>query len=114
MAKSNEYVTTLLRVMVPLGDVSARNMFGGHGLFFEGSMFALVTRKNDLFFRADDINRPDYEKRDLKPFGRMPYFAAPPECADGWRKMKPWAKGAVDAALRARAAKTPKKPRKKR
>jgi len=57
---------------VPLGDVRAKSMFGGYGLFLDGLMFGLVTRDDALFLKADDTNRPAFEGRGLKSFGKMP------------------------------------------
>ncbi len=109
MAQENEFVSQLLQITAPLGDVRAKSMFGGYGLFFDGSMFGLVTRDDELFLKADDTNRPEFEARGLKPFGKMPYFAAPPECSKSWAGMERWARGAVEAARRAKAGKREKK-----
>ena len=108
VAKENEFIRRLLRITTPLGDVRVRPMFGGYGVFLDGAMFALVSRDDRLFLKADHGNRPEFERRGLKPFGRMPYFAAPPECLEGWAGMERWAVGAVEAARRAKAGKREK------
>ena len=105
MAPKNEFVAKLIQITVPLGEVRAKAMFGGYGLFLDGLMFGLVTRDDTLFLKADDTNRPAFEGRSLKPFGKMPYFAAPAECLKGWAEMEPWAEGAVEAARRAAVGK---------
>ena len=109
MVEEKEFVSRLLQITVPLGDVQTKSMFGGYGLFLDGAMFALVTWDNELFLKADDANRPDFEERGLEPFGRMPYFAAPPECLKDWAGMERWARGAVEAAGRAKTGKKKKK-----
>ena len=114
MAKESEFVPQLLRIVAPLGDVRVKSMFGGYGVFLDGSMFALVTRDDELFLKADDANRSGFEERGLKPYGKMPYFAAPPECLTGWAGMEQWARGAVAAARRAKVGKGARKNRKKR
>ena len=91
-----------------MGDVVGKSVFGGYGLFFDGLTFGLVTRNDELFLKADDANRPEFEERGLKPYGKMPYFAAPPECLEDWSGMERWARGAVDAARRASAGKKKK------
>ncbi len=108
MALKNEFISKLIQITVPLGNVRAKSMFGGYGLFLDGLMFGLVTRDDTLFLKADDTNRQAFEDRALKPFGKMPYFAAPAECLKGWAEMEPWAEGAVDAARRAAAGKKKK------
>ena len=76
-----------------MGDVVAKSMFGGYGLFLDGLMFGLVARNDELFLKADDANRPEFEERGLKPYRKMPYFAAPPECLEVWSGMERWARG---------------------
>ena len=43
--------------MAPLGKVTARSMFGGYGIFLDGAMFALISPENELYFKADEVNR---------------------------------------------------------
>ncbi len=44
MAGRSEFVEGLVRRLTPLGEVQSRPMFGGHGLFVDDLMFALITR----------------------------------------------------------------------
>jgi DNA transformation protein len=102
-----------------IGRVSARSMFGGWGLYREGRMFALVA-DDALYLKADDKNRAMFEAEGRGPFvydgkGKpvsMSYFEAPPEALDDPSEMRPWARAAYEAALRAAAPKPRKKPRK--
>ncbi|MDA0239207.1 MAG: TfoX/Sxy family protein [Proteobacteria bacterium] len=105
MAEKSAFIAELVRTLTPLGDVRPRSMFGGHGLFLEGTMFALITRTDELYFRTDDGNRPDYEARALKKFGKMPYHMPPVEALADWPSIENWARGAVDASIRAKSAK---------
>lgn len=105
MAKPSEFVSNVLRVMTPLGDVNAKRMFGGYGLFLEGTMFALISRNEELFLKADDVNRATFEDRGSKTHGKMPYYSAPSETLESWQDMEPWATGAVDASRRAKRKK---------
>ncbi|HJM49560.1 MAG TPA: TfoX/Sxy family protein [Alphaproteobacteria bacterium] len=112
MAKQSEYVVRVLEILTPLGEVRAKPMFGGQGLFLDGTMFALITRADRLYLKADEENRPAFEARGLEGYGKMPYRAAPDEALAGWAEMQPWAEGAVGAALRGAAAKGAKKKKK--
>ncbi len=114
MAKQSEYVTRVLEILTPLGEIRAKPMFGGHGLFLDGPMFALITRADELYLKADAENRPAFEARGLQGYGKMPYRAAPPEALEGWFGMQPWAEGAVAAAGRAQAVKGSRGAKKKR
>jgi DNA transformation protein len=72
-------------------------------------MFALVAW-DTLYFKADDVNRPEYEQAGLEPFtytdqrGRavqMSYYEAPAEGLEDPGLLSAWGKEAFAAALRA-------------
>ncbi len=102
MAGQSEFVMGLLTLLAPLGAVRAKPMFGGYGLFLDDAMFALIPREEELFLKADDINRPAYLERGRHSHGKMPYYAVPPEALGSWQAMQPWATGAAAAAKRAK------------
>jgi DNA transformation protein len=87
-------------------------MFGGHGLYHEGLMFAIVMDQR-LYLKADDVNRPEFEALGLTPFtyamkGKdvaLSYWAAPDAIIDAPEDAVHWAKSAWDAALRGHKAK---------
>jgi len=102
----------LLELLQDFGEVSARRMFGGFGIFRDGLMFGLVA--DEVFYlKVDDQNRPDFEARGLEPFqyekqGKlqtMSYYQAPEEVLDNAEEMICWATGSFNAALRANAGK---------
>ena len=114
-ADQPEIVDLALELFEPLGGVTARRMFGGWGFHHQGMMFALIAA-DTLYLKADAVNRPAFEAVGMPPFhyearGRqivLPYRQAPPEALEDAALMLPWARGAVDAALRA-ATRKPKK-----
>lgn len=95
-----------------LGPVGARRMFGGHGIFLDGLMFALIA-DDTLYLKVDDGNRPAFETRGLGPFVyegkgravRMSYFEAPPDALDEPEVLRAWAGDALAAARRAQTGK---------
>jgi DNA transformation protein len=103
------FVQELLEDWAP---VSTRRMFGGHGIYHEGLMFAIVMDQR-LYLKADDVNRPDFEALGLAPFtytmkGRdvaLSYWAAPDAIFDQPCDAVRWARSAWDAALRGHLAK---------
>ena len=105
----SEFVHFIVESLQPMGPVTAKRMFGGHGLFLHGAMFALIAW-DTLYFKVDDINRPAYEARGLAPFsyvgqqGRpqtMSYYEAPSEGLDDPEILRRWANEAHAAACRA-------------
>jgi DNA transformation protein len=111
------HVLDLLRRGAP---VAARRMFGGHGIYRGGVMFALIAG-DALYFKTDAGNRGEYESAGMAPFsyaraGReavvMSYHAVPPDLLETGDELVEWAERAFAAALRARRAKPPvKRPR---
>jgi DNA transformation protein len=111
------FVQELLEGWAP---VSARRMFGGHGLYHEGLMFAIVMDQR-LYLKADEANRPEFEALGLAPFtyamkGKevaLSYWAAPDAIFDEPSEAVLWARSAWDAALRAHLAKAQARSRAK-
>jgi len=103
----SELVDHVLELLEPFGDVSARRMFGGHGLFRKGVMFALEA-DNVLYFKVDDKTRPEFDNRELTPFEyarngnsvTLSYRMAPEEAMNSSKRMCQWAEDAFDAAVR--------------
>lgn len=67
MPKPNEFVSHLLDLLRPLGDVRARAMFGGWGFYHAEKMFALVAFET-FFVKADEASRTEFESLGLEPF----------------------------------------------
>ncbi len=116
MAGESGFVANVLDLLDGWGGVSARRMFGGHGLYRRGVMFALVA-EDVLYLKADDQNRPVFEAAGMGPFTyeaksrtvALSYYEAPPELFDDGDAMIVWAKRAFAAALRAQKPPTPLK-----
>jgi DNA transformation protein and related proteins len=107
--RDSEFVSYVVESLQPLGPVSPRRMFGGHGIYLHGTMFALIADET-LYFKVDDGNRSAYEAAGLEAFTytdqgrriRMPYHEAPSEGVDDPEVLCAWARAAYAAALRAR------------
>jgi len=110
MARTNSYVEYTLELLEALGPVRARAMFGGWGLYQGGRMFGLID-EDRLYLKTDATTRATFESAGGEPFvydagnGRKPvtmsYWTPPPDAADDAHALLPWARRAVDAALRA-------------
>jgi len=104
----SEFIVHLVDLLRRWAPVSARRMFGGHGLFRGGLMFALVSDET-LYLKTDDGNQPDYEAAGMPPFryrraGKMvalSFHEVPPDLLEASDDLAPWAERAYEAALRA-------------
>jgi DNA transformation protein and related proteins len=100
---------TLKEVFALFGSVSARPMFGGHGLYHDGVMFALVA-DSVLYLKVDERSVDVFQEQGLTPFEyekggktlRMSYYTAPESIFDDPEQAREWAVLAFDAALRAK------------
>jgi DNA transformation protein and related proteins len=107
MANNEEFIAYLLDQLQLVGPVRSRRMFGGHGVFLEGLMFALVI-DDTLYFKADDANRDDFLDEGLEPFSyrrgdkdiALSYYQAPETALDNTDELVAWGNGALAAALR--------------
>lgn len=115
MAKPSPYLAFLLEQFAPLGEIHSRAMFGGHCLYCNGVVFALVADQS-VYLKVDAVNRPSFEALGLAPFRPFPdqevvmqYYPAPAETFESVDGLREWAGGAIAAGARAK-----KKPAKKR
>jgi len=67
----------LVADLAPLGELTARKMFGGFGVFCDGVMFAIVDSQGDCFLRADQATSEEFVAAGSKRHGRMPYWQIP-------------------------------------
>ena len=56
MTVSNDFLKYILDQLSAWGEVTARRMFGGAGLFRNGKMFGLVS-DNSAYLKVDETNR---------------------------------------------------------
>lgn len=112
MTAESSFVTFVRELFLPMGHISARRMFSGHGLFYEGLMFGLVFQEQ-LYLKVDAQSRPQFEQAGLQPFTydrrgtvvALSYHRAPDSLFDEPEQARRWGSLALDAALRAQAAK---------
>ena len=84
MKTSEEFAAYSAELLSTVGRIVVRRMFGGYGLYCDGTMFALIA-DDVLYLKADEGNRSEFERAGATPFvyeakGRrtvMSYFSAP-------------------------------------
>ena len=107
-----DFIAWVIELAQPTARIVARAMFGGHGLYADGIIFAIVV-DDTLFLKADDVNRSEFAALGLEPFvytGRsgertaMSYHRAPDDALENPDAMATWLRSAMGASLRAAAA----------
>ena len=106
-----DHVTELL---TPLGHVSARRMFGGHGLYCDG-VFVGIVHDDTLYLKADAESRAEFERAACEIFSykrkgkvaTLNFYRAPGDAMDAPQRMLPWGRRALEAALPAQSRKRP-------
>jgi DNA transformation protein len=105
-SKQPKLVADLDAKLAPLGHFRARPMFGGYGLYLDGTIFGLIAW-DKVWLRVDDRSRPAFENAGMEPFTysrsskavTLTYFRCPdPVLADAG-KLRKWAKEARRASL---------------
>jgi len=112
MPQSDPLVDHCLVLLAPMGEARARRMFGGYGLTLDGLFLAIIAF-NRLYLKANDETRTQFADAGCEPFvyqakGKpmtMSYWTVPPQALESPELMRPWARLALQAALRAQAAK---------
>ncbi len=87
-----EFADELVEGFGDLGDVSWRKMFGGVGVFVDGSMFALIDSDAQLHLKVDDTNRESFESAGAEKHGRTPYYAVPAAVLEDETTLLEWAR----------------------
>ncbi|OKH89192.1 hypothetical protein LF95_03900 [Thalassospira sp. TSL5-1] len=105
----------LTDLFAPMGHITARRMFGGWGIYCDGTVFGLVAQ-DVLFLKADDACRDVFEARDLDmfyPYGPdgicISYYEIPGDWLEGEDDILPYSRIALEAGLRASRNKKTKK-----
>ena len=114
---SEALIEHLRDLFEPLGPISARAMFGGHGVYFDGMIIGVII--DEVFYlKTDAETRGRFEAAGCRPCvyvmrGKplpMSYWSLPEEAMDSPQAMRPWALLAIEAARRKPAA----RPRRRR
>ncbi len=109
---SDDFVDYVMELLGPFGTAGARRMFGGHGIYLDGLMFALVSG-DALFLKADEMSRIEFEQAGCEIFSyarkgkraTIGFYRAPEDAMESPELMLPWARSAYAAALRTNAKK---------
>lgn len=113
---ADPFTELCIEMLSPLGPVRVRRMFGGQGFYVDGLFMALIADAQ-FYLKADDTTRERFVAAGCQPFAFqtkhgervvMGYFQPPEEALESPPLMLPWARLALEAALRAANAKVKK------
>ena len=106
MAVSDEFIDYIIDQLAGWGEVTARRMFGGAGLYCDGRMFGLVA-DDVAYLKVDDSNRKDFVKAEASPFNPYPdkvktyvmsYYEIPADVLENPTVLAEWAQRSLDIA----------------
>ena len=106
-ARDRAFAEEVRELLAPLGEVTVRAMFGGHGVFHDRAMFALLADAT-LYLKVDDSNRARFEAAGCQQFApyadrpgggmTMPYFEVPAELLEDAAALHEWARASIAIA----------------
>ena len=119
MAFSKEFSDFIVEQLEPIGPVQVKRMFGGAGLYLDGTIFAILA-DDVLYFKVNEANEADFIAEGMAvfdPFGDpkrqiRSYRECPPRLLEDPDELGQWARTAWQVGRRAETAKPPKKRRK--
>ncbi len=108
-AKTNlqaaQFKDEIVEMLLPVGEVTSRSMFGGFGIFESGDMFAIIDSSARLYFKADATTKARYEAAGSEQHKPMPYFEVPADVAENRASLIEWATEATNVAHASRKKK---------
>lgn len=116
MSVSADFLNYALGQLSALEGLATRRMFGAVGLYGGGAFFGLISG-DVLYFKAGDLNRQDYESRNMSRFRpyrdrpqlSMRYYEVPAEVLEDAEECVLWARRSVIVAA-SDSRKSPRKP----
>ena len=111
MAQSSEFAHYIAELLALAGHVRVTRMFGGHGFYCDGLFIGILSGET-LYLKADAQSRAEFEMAGCQPFtyqrigktATLNFYSAPVDALDSSALLLPWARLALQAALRANAA----------
>ena len=106
MAVSDEFMDYVLNQFESWGQISARKMFGGAGLYCDGMMFGLIA-DDVAYLKVDDSNREDFVRAGSSAFNPFPektktyimsYYEIPADVLEDRELLGKWAERALAVA----------------
>ena len=107
MAVTDEQIEAIRDLFAEVGPISTRKMFGGLGIYSEGTIFAVLMSDGDLklkgagemaeTFDTEGWERWTYQRDGSDKITAMPYWSLPDALLDDPEEASAWARRALAA-----------------
>jgi len=104
MSVSDSYLTFVLEQLSSVPGVITKRMFGGIGIYSDGTFFAVIDN-DTLFFKVDETLAKRYRDKGMPPFAPIPgakpmmgYYQVPPDVLEDGSTLARWAKDSLACA----------------
>jgi DNA transformation protein and related proteins len=113
MSANDDLLEILKESLDRAGPVSGRRMFGGIGVYFEGTFFAIID-DGAIYFKISDVTRAAFEAERSRPFSYQTksgethltsYWRLPDRLLDDVDELREWAQASIAVAGDAAAEK---------
>ncbi len=101
-AAGDRAAASFVKTAEPLGGVTSKAMFSGHGVFKDDVMFAIVDSEGRLYLRADATTAMAFEAAGSTQHARLPYWEIPKAIGADDESLREWAEAAAEVAARGR------------
>jgi DNA transformation protein and related proteins len=110
---TSEYVDYILDLLSPRGNIRARKMFSGYGVYKDNTFFALII-KDTIYFKISDSDRSTYESFGSQPLSftkkngkliTMSYWQVPMDILENQNKLTPLVERSLRAAMQSNSRK---------
>lgn len=110
----NEFVNYVLDLLSPHGNIRARAMFGGYGIYKDGIIAGIIIQ-DELYFKADKESATDYEAAGSRPFSylsngkmvKMSYWLVPLDIMEDEKLIGEWLERSWRISFEAKRKKEP-------
>lgn len=116
-AAEHSFVAHVADLLASSGTVTARRMFGGHGVYLDGLFIGIIA--DDVFYlKTDAQTEHEFRAAGSSPFSyrrrgniaTLRFWSAPDDAMESPRLMQPWARQAIAASLRAKKTGRTRRP----
>ncbi|MDB2415202.1 TfoX/Sxy family protein [Rickettsiales bacterium] len=93
----NSFVEYIIELLSPYGNIIAKSMFGGYGVYKNNIIIGIISQ-DELYFKVDDSNRTQYQNMNSEIFtyeargkiNKISYWKVPLEILEDAQLLEEW------------------------